>query len=112
MSVLMIPILAGEVENWKKMSQEISGSKKKEFEDFNKRYELTRHDAWLAESDSGDLAVVMHEGPGEEQFMKKLAGSNHVFDTWFRSKISAIHGVDFSQESNSKPLQQYIGSQH
>lgn len=112
MSVLMIPILAGEVENWKKMTQEISGSKKKEFEDFNKRYGLTRHDAWLSETDSNAVAVVMHEGPGEEQFMKKLAESDHDFDTWFRNKISTVHGVDFSQAPDAKPLQQYIGSRH
>lgn len=112
MGVIMVPILAGEVENWKKMSQEVSGSRKKEFEDFNKRYELTRHDAWLSETDTGALAVVLHEGPGEEQFMKKLAESDHVFDTWFRSKISEVHGLDFSQPTDAKPLQQYIGSRH
>lgn len=112
MSVLMIPILAGEVENWKKMSQEFSGSKKEEFEDFNKRYGLTRHDAWLWETDSNTLAVVMHEGPGEEEVMKKLAESNHDFDTWFRNKISTVHGVDFSQAPDAKPLQQYIRSRH
>lgn len=112
MSLLMIPILAEEVENWKKMSQEISGSKKNEFEDFNKRYGLTRHDAWLSETESNAFAVVLHEGPGEEQVLKKLAESDHDFDTWFRNKISKVHGVDFSQAPDAKPLQQYIGSRH
>lgn len=112
MGVVMIPILAGEVENWKKWSEEFSGSKKKELEDFNKRYQLTRHDAWLAETDGGSSAVVLHEGPGAEQFMKRLAESDHEFDTWFRNKISTLHGVDFSKAPDAKLLQQYIGSRH
>ena len=65
--------------------------------DLNRRYGLTRHDAWLAETPAGPFVIVLIEGPGYDDFMPKLGPSQHEFDAWFRGKILEIHGMDITQ---------------
>jgi hypothetical protein len=72
-------------------------ARRSEFEDFNNRMGLTMHNAWLAESPQGPVAIVVHDGPGSASFMEKMASSDHPFDTWFRDSVSELHGIDFAQ---------------
>jgi hypothetical protein len=96
MGLLLAPILEDKLEAWKSWSAEITGEKRKEFEDLNRRYELTRHDAWLAETPNGPVAVVLQEGSGGDTFMQKLAQSNNPFDIYMKQKIESFHGMDLS----------------
>ena len=73
---------------------EAVGEKKKEWEDLNKRYELTRHSLWAVETPNGLTAVVLHEGPGADTFMQKVAVSDHSFDKLMTEKIMEFHGMD------------------
>ncbi len=50
MGLVVAPIKDGKIEAWKNWNAELIGSRKNEFNDFNQRYGLTRHDVWLAES--------------------------------------------------------------
>ncbi|MHC4590017.1 MAG: hypothetical protein ACYTAQ_11955, partial [Planctomycetota bacterium] len=79
-----------------------------EFKEFNTRYNLTRHSAWLAETPAGPLVAVLHEGPGSEDFMAKLAASDHDFDVWFRGRITEIHNIDFNVPLPGSPPQLLI----
>ena len=38
--------------------------RKEALQDFNRRYGLTRHAAWLAETPAGTMVVALHQGPG------------------------------------------------
>ena len=64
MGLVLAPIVEGKLDSWKSWNAELAGAKKSEFDEFNQRYGLTRHDVWLAETPGGPMAVVMHEGPG------------------------------------------------
>jgi len=62
----------------------------------NSRLGLTRHNVWMAETPAGTVAVVLHEGPGEESFMQNVAISDNSFETWFKESIEELHGMDLS----------------
>lgn len=94
MGLVLAPILEGKLEGWKAWTKDFSTSKKSEFDAFNKRYGLTRHDIWLAETPSGPVAVVLHEGPGGDSFMQKLGQSDNSFDKAMAAKIMEFHGMD------------------
>jgi len=97
MGIVLAPIVPDLFEAWKVWNKEIQTEKKEEFKEFNSRMNLTGHKVWLAQTPNGPMAIVMHEGPGEADFMKNIATSEHPFDQWFKNKVSEFHGIDFSQ---------------
>ncbi len=97
MEVMAIPIKQGKAEDWQSWTGELTGTRKAEFDEMNQRYDLTTHAAWLQNNPDGShLAIVVFDGPGASEFLGKMAGSDHEFDTWFRSNIEEIHPMDFS----------------
>jgi hypothetical protein len=103
MGLVVAPIVEGKLEAWKSWTSEFKGSRKSEFDDFNQRYGLTRHDIWLVESPNGPLAVVLHEGPGGETFMEKVAQSENSFDKSFAKKVAEFHGMDLNAPPPGPP---------
>lgn len=97
MGLVVAPIPEGKLEEWKKWNADLNGSMKDEFAEFNRRYGLTRHDVWLVHTPSGPAAVVLHEGPGGDTFMPKLAQAENEFDVFIRQKIEYFHDMDLSK---------------
>ena len=109
MGVILAPIQAGKLDTWKKWVAELTGPRKVEWADFNKRYALTTHDAWLAETPTGPAVIAIHGGPGSDTFMQKLGKSTNAFDKWFAGKIKEIHGMDVSAPPPGPMPQKYLG---
>ena len=93
MGLIVTPIKAEKLEDWKNMTKSLKGEKSQEFKEFNERYGLTRHNVWLVESPNGPLAVVLHEGLGADTIMQKVATSNHSFDLLFKEQLEKFHGM-------------------
>ncbi len=101
-SVVLAPILEGQLGAWHEMLK-AWGENPEGVLDFNKRYGLTRHAGWLAQTPDGPVAVVLHEGPGGANMLQDLATSDHEFDASFREQISKIHGIDFAAPPPGAP---------
>ena len=97
MGVILAPIVEGKLDAWKAWVDELNGPRKSELTEFNRRYGLTRHAAWLAQTPAGPMVIAMHEGPGADELMPKLGASQHAFDGWFRDKMKELHGIDVTQ---------------
>ena len=54
------------------------------------------------------MAVVLHEGPGSDEFMQALGKSDHSFDVWMRDQISDIHNMNFNEPPPGPPPQKMI----
>ncbi len=105
MEAFAVPIKPGKGETWKSWIGEITGPRKAELDDMNERFGLTTHAAWLQEGpDGSQLAVVVLDGAGASAFLGTLAGSDHEFDVWFRSKVEDIHPMDFSAPPPDAPV--------
>ena len=97
MGAMAIPIAPGKLEAWEAWIAEVNGPRKAEFDDMNARFDLTAHRAWLQKTPDGqNLVIAVHDGPGADEFIGKLAMSDNDFDKWFRGKIEDVHGMDFS----------------
>ena len=104
MGVMAVPILPGKLEAWQEFGASLEGEKSQEFDDFNKRYNLTVHRAWLQTNpDDSHLALVLHEGPGADDLIPKLAQSSHDFDEWFKGQVQELHGMDITQPPPGPP---------
>ncbi|MCY1720580.1 hypothetical protein OU798_09520 [Prolixibacteraceae bacterium Z1-6] len=93
MGLVVVPLKEDKVEAWKSWTKKLAGEKKEAFDDMNKRLGLERHDAWFAETPSGPVVVVLHEGPGAETFMQNVAKSDNSFDVWMKESIEDFHGM-------------------
>ena len=110
MGVVLAPIVEGKLDAWKAWIAEMEGSAKTELTEFNRRYGLTRHAAWLAETPAGPMVVALHQGPGSDDLMTKLGPSQHEFDVWFKEKIKEVHGLDFTQPPPGPMPEIYLDS--
>ena len=102
MGVILAPIKADKLNAWQGFMEELSGPRKAEFVDFNKRHNLTKHEAWLCETPAGAVVCAIHEGPGAAPILANVAQSTNAFDKWFASKILEIHGMDVSKPPPGK----------
>ena len=97
MGAMAAPIAPGKLEDWEAWVGELNGSRKAEFDDMNKRFDVTDHRAWLQQSlDGQNTVVAVWDGPGGDDFLSNVMTSDHEFDTWFREKVSDIHGIDLA----------------
>ncbi|MFQ5947375.1 MAG: hypothetical protein ACE5KX_00760 [Acidimicrobiia bacterium] len=109
MGAIAAPILPGKLDTWKKWAEELKGPRSEEFRDHNSRLGLTRHRAWLQETpDGGHLVIVVHDGPGADEFVAKLGQSDHPFDVWFRERVEEAHGLDLSEPPEGPPAELWI----
>ncbi|MFQ5595163.1 MAG: hypothetical protein ACE5HA_13535 [Anaerolineae bacterium] len=110
MGIVVAPIVDGKLETWKQWAAQLQGPAAAEFADFNRRYGLTRHAAWLAETPAGPVVVALHEGPGADTFMEKVATSNHEVDVMFREMVAECHGMDLTQPPPGPAPELHIGA--
>lgn len=103
MGLTVIPIKKEKLDIWKNWTKKLKGEKQSEFNDLNKRYELTHHSVWLMETNDGPAAIILHEESGEDSFMPKLSASNNSFDVWFKKSVANIHGMKMDQPP-SEPI--------
>ncbi len=110
MGVVLAPIVAGKLEAWKHWAKELKGPRIEDLRDFNRRYGLTRHAAWLAETPAGPVVIALHEGPGANEFMQKIGSSQLDFDVWFKEKVKEVHGLDVTQPPPGPSPELYLDS--
>ena len=110
MGVMVIPLVESKLDSWKQWGKELKADRAKELKDLNKRYGLKRHAAWLTETPNGPAAVVLHEGPGADTFLEKLAASTNDFDVWFAGKVQEYHGIDLKQPPTGHAPELFLDS--
>ena len=92
-----LPCLPGGAAHLRDFSQELNGSRRSEFEDFNRRLGLSKHNCYIQGSPQGELTIVYLESEDLARAFQYLATSDHPFDVWFRDQAKLVHGVDFTQ---------------
>jgi hypothetical protein len=90
---MAVPILPGKTNQWKKFSDELNGSRHREFAESRKRLNVHER-VFLQSTPHGDFAVVTLEGPNPEEAFKKFSEGNDEFTKWFNSQVKELHGMD------------------
>jgi hypothetical protein len=93
MGLVVTPIKADKLEDWKAWCKLMKEDVNQDFKKFNEKYGLTRHDVWLVDSPNGPLAVVLHEGPGANEVMIKVGASQGSYELEFKNKLVEFHGM-------------------
>ena len=91
------PILAGGEERWRRFLQELSGSRREEYEDLQHRLGITIQKVWLIRTRRGETAVSYLECEEPTRVVTRLAASTEPFDVWLKGKLAEFHGCDFAR---------------
>jgi hypothetical protein len=102
MGLIVSPLAADKVAAWNAFVEEATVARKEEFDDFNRRHGITKHETWLAETAVGAFVIAIHEGPGAEGLMARIAQSEHPFDRWFAARLREVYGRDVSKPATGK----------
>ena len=103
-NLIVVPLLADKVDDWKQWVANMKENQKAEYEERIKRLGLTRERVWLQQTpDGGHLVTVLMEGDDVSGVMEKFATSEHPFDVAFRNFVGECHGIDFSKPPPPPP---------
>lgn len=91
--ILMLPIVAGKVEAWRRFCQEMAGSRGMEHEVCRLGQGITRERLALIVTEFGSAAIATIEAEDIAQALSKILTSELPFDRWYRAQIQALHGI-------------------
>lgn len=112
---LTIPILPGKTEQFKKFTNDLKTTRKKEFNESRKTLGVQER-TFFQSTPKGDMVIVTLEGENPQGAFEKFNEKNDEFTKWFTSQVKEIHGLDLSQKQTasfpelivqSQPLTQY-----
>jgi hypothetical protein len=92
--VLTFPILSGKVEAWRRFCQELSGSRRRPYEDSRQRMGITLERLALVETAFGATAVTTLEAPDVDRALGLIIASEIPFDIWYRERLQKLHGIN------------------
>ena len=90
---LVVPQLPGQGEAWRRLVQELQGSRRADFAAACQRWGLSALALWLVPARPAELAADRAEAGDAAA---RLARSRQPFDVWLREQVRALHGVDLS----------------
>jgi hypothetical protein len=93
---LTFPIMAGKVESWRRFCQEMSGSRRVDYETSRRRLGITRERLALVATTYGSAAVTTLEAHDIGQALNQIIASNFPFDRWYREQVQELHGVNLA----------------
>lgn len=97
---LIVPILMGRAEAWRRFLQELQGSRQAEFRGWCHRNRLQVHDIRLHDSLGGAMIMVKCVTVDHSQGIPALTDMTNAFDRWFVTQIKRLHGLDLTAITN------------
>lgn len=94
---LTFPIVAGKVESWRRFCQEMSGSRRGDYEVSRQRLGITRERLALVATAFGSAAVTTLEARDIGQALNQIIASDLPFDCWYREQVQELHGVNLAR---------------
>ncbi len=91
------PCLPGGADVARRITQEVQGTRRSDYEDFHRRVGLAGEAWYIQHTPQGDLSIVYLEGDDPARSLQALRQSDHPFDQWFKEQVKLVHGIDFGQ---------------
>lgn len=94
---VLLPILPDKVEAWRRLCQEVAGTRREQYEASRQRLGVVHEQVSLLRLAHADVAVLAIEAADPERALAALASSTAPFDRWFRRKLLDVHGFNLNQ---------------
>lgn len=94
---VVIPILPGKAEAWRRFRQELDGSRHSAFAEWCDRLGLNLRQIWLNDTPGGAVVVLNLDVADQEAALAQVADATQPFDRWLRDQVLALHGLDLTK---------------
>jgi hypothetical protein len=91
-----VPILPGKRTALEELAKTVSGSKKKEYDNSEKKLRIAKETWFVESSPQGDVWILYAEGKDLAKSFDGWVASKDSFDLWFKGQMKEITGIDFS----------------
>lgn len=93
---LVLPILPGRTEAWRRFVQELQGPQQAEWKAWRKRVGLIHLWAQLQAPPKQTFVLLRIKCGAEADWSEPLILDKVPFDRWLREQIRALHGIDLA----------------
>ena len=104
---MIAPIRPGASEGWRRHLQELTGSRRAEYEVSRRHWGITRERAWIIETLTGAVAIIAVTTTQPEQVVGQLVTCELPFERRFREQLLAAQGFDLTGLS-TQPLVELV----
>ncbi|MBO0790682.1 MAG: hypothetical protein J2P36_07000 [Ktedonobacteraceae bacterium] len=94
--IVMIPLLPGKQEAWRRFCQALQGSRRHQYEVCLRRIGITKQEVWLAQTRRGDWVHIHLQLERGEPMATVLDAASPAFAGWFRQQLLDLHGLDLA----------------
>ncbi len=100
---IVCPLRSGTQERWRRLAQEVAGSRREQFEAFCQEAGIIQVQVWVVQMQRGELLLMTLHMQEPQQTLLELATSARPFDRWLREQFQFLLGWN---------LQEVLTSQH
>lgn len=90
-SVVIAPIVEDRLDDWREFHSDLSGPRRAEWAQSQRRRGITREVAFLWSSARGPAAVYVLEGAEAGAALEDLGAGDDPFDTWMLERLADLH---------------------
>lgn len=96
---LILPVHPDNVEAWRRLCQEMIGTRRKQYETSRRQLGIVEERVSLLHAARGAIALISIDVEDREVFLTKLAGSTHPFDLWFKRQLREFCGIELTSSA-------------
>ena len=94
---IVCPLRSGTQERWRRLAQELAGSRREQFEAFCQHVGITQMQVWVVQLQRIELLFVTLHTQEPRQTLLELATSAHPFDRWLREQFQLLLGWNLQE---------------
>jgi hypothetical protein len=96
--VRAFPVLPGKEGQVRELAEEVQGERRFQADEFYHRLGILRETWHLQQTEAGPMVIVCTEVANLEEATQAYAASQHPFDTWLKSRVRTLCGIDPNQQ--------------
>ena len=90
--LIVCPLHPATQERWRRLFQEIAGSRQASFEAFCRQSGISQVQVWLVQLRRGELLLMRLHAEPPQQALLELANSQRPFERWLRGQLQGLLG--------------------
>jgi len=94
---IFCPLRSGTQERWRRLAQEVAGSRREQFEAFCREAGIIQVQVWVVQMQRGELLLMTLQTQEPQLALAELAISARPFDRWLREQFQLLLGWNLQE---------------
>ena len=94
---IVCPLRSGTQERWRRLAQEVAGSRREQFEAFCREAGIIQVQAWVVPMSRSELLFMTLHTQEPQQVLAELAISARPFDRWLQEQFQLLLGWNLQE---------------